>query len=145
MKLSRNLLLFGFVAVLLVLSAFALTGHPILPPDALAGLGMLPLMSGEIDMKEIKTLLDKQADAYGEFTRKNDELLKAKAEGKAVSDLQATVDRINGELSKLHTDMVDVAKKANRPGANGGDSTTPEKAEYKKAFGQYLRKGPSLL
>ena len=40
-----------------------------------------------MDFNEIKTLLDKQGEAWGEFTRKNDELLKAKAEGKAVADL----------------------------------------------------------
>ena len=37
MKLSRNHLMFGLIAVLLILSAFTLAGNPILPPDALAG------------------------------------------------------------------------------------------------------------
>ena len=94
-----------------------------------------------MELNEIKSLLDKQGEAWGEFTRKNDELLKAKAEGKAVGDLQVTVDRINGELTKLNADVVEMAKKANRPGANGGDTSTPEMAEYKKAFASFLRKG----
>ena len=141
MKTTRNHLTFGLLAIVTVLAVFALAGHPIIPPDALAGLGMLPLMSGEIDMKEIKTLLDKQGEAWGEFTRKNDELLKAKAEGKAVADLQATVDKINGEFKKLNDDLVEIAKKANRPGANGDDKITAEQAEYKAAFGKFLRKG----
>ena len=59
MKTTRNHLTFGLIAIVAVLAVFALAGHPIIPPDALAGLGMVPLMSGEIDMKEIKTLLDK--------------------------------------------------------------------------------------
>lgn len=138
MKLSRNHLMFGLIAVLLILSAFTLAGNPILPPDALAGLGMLPLMSGEIDMKEIKTLLEKQGEAWGEFTRKNDELLKAKAEGKAVSELQATVDKVNGELSKLNSDVIEMAKKANRPANDGGDRGAA-RAEFKKAFNAYAR------
>jgi len=141
MKTTRNPLTLAFIGVVVVLAVFALLGHPIIPPDVLAGLGMLPLMSGEIDMKEIKTLLDKQGEAWGEFTRKNDELLKAKAEGKAVADLQATVDKINGEFKKLNDDLVEIAKKANRPGANGDDKTTAEQAEYKAAFGKFLRKG----
>lgn len=142
MQLTRKHLTIGLLAVLAVMAIFALAGAPVIPPEALAALGALPVaMSGEIDMKEIKSLLDKQGEAWGEFTRKNDELLKAKAEGKAVSELQGTVDRINGELSKLNADLVEMAKKANRPGANGGADTTPEMAEYKKAFGNFLRKG----
>jgi hypothetical protein len=41
-----------------------------IPVDALAGLGMLPLaMSGEIDMKEIKTLLEVQGAALEKFKK----------------------------------------------------------------------------
>jgi HK97 family phage major capsid protein len=93
-----------------------------------------------MEMQDIKALLEKQGEAWGEFTRKNDELLKAKAEGKVVSDLNATVDKINGELTKLNSDILEMAKKANRPNAAGKD-VTPEQAEYKTAFGRFLRKG----
>lgn len=93
-----------------------------------------------MEITELKSLLEKQGEAWGEFTRKNDELLKAKADGKAVGDLQATVDRINGELSKLNADITEMAKKANRPAA-GGKDVSPEMAEYKQAFGAFLRKG----
>lgn len=93
-----------------------------------------------MEMQDIKALLEKQGEAWGEFTRKNDELLKAKAEGKVVSDLNATVDKINGELTKLNSDILEMAKKANRPAA-GGKDVTPEQAEYKAAFGRFLRKG----
>ena len=141
MKTTRNHLTLGLLAVVAVMAVLAIAGHPMIPPEALAGLGMVPLMSGEIDMKEIKTLLDKQGEAWGEFTRKQDEVNKAKAEGKAVAELQATVDKANAELSKLHADMVEIAKKANRPGANGDSKTTAEQAEYKAAFGKFLRKG----
>lgn len=141
MKSTRKSLTFGLLALVALAAVSAAFGHPIIAPDALAGLGMIPLAVGEIDMKEIKTLLDKQGEAWGEFTRKNDELLKAKAEGKAVADLQATVDRINGEFKKMNDDLIELAKKANRPGANPGDKTSPELAEYKAAFGKFLRKG----
>jgi xanthosine utilization system XapX-like protein len=125
---TRKHLTLGLLAAVAVMAVFAMLGHPLIDPAVLAGVGMLPMaMSGEIDMKEIKTLLDKQGEAWGEFTRKNDELLKAKAEGKAVSDLQTTVDKINGELSKFNADLVEIAKKANRPQADG-KQLTPEQS-----------------
>jgi len=93
------------------------------------------------DIAEIKSLLDKQGEAWGEFTRKNDELLKAKAEGKAVSDLQATVDKLNGEFKKINDDVIELAKKGNRPGAGGAGDDNADKVAYKQAFGKFLRKG----
>jgi len=146
MEFTRKNLSIAFLAVLAVLAVAALLGHPVVPPDVLAGMGMLPMaMSGEIDMKELKSALDKQAEAWGEFTRKNDELLKAKAEGKAVADLQATVDKLNGELTKLGTDLVEIAKKSNRPAIKDakGNELTDEQIAYKQAFSNFLRKGGS--
>lgn len=70
MKITRNHLTIGFLAIVAVLAVFALAGHPLLHFDALAGLGMLPLaMSGEIDMKEIKTLLEVQGAALEKFKK----------------------------------------------------------------------------
>jgi HK97 family phage major capsid protein len=70
MKITRNNLTIGFLAIVAVLAVFALAGHPLLPVDALAGLGMLPLaMSGEIDMKEIKALLEQQGAALEKFKK----------------------------------------------------------------------------
>lgn len=139
-KLTRTHLTIGFLAVLAVMAIAILAGHPLVSHEALAGLGALPFaMSGEVSL-EIKQALDKQAEAWGEFMRKNDELLKAKAEGKAVAELQTTVDKINGEFTKLNADLVELAKKANRPQTDS-KGITPEQAEYKQAFGKFLRKG----
>ena len=97
-----------------------------------------------MEMKELQDLLQKQNEAYGEFVRKNDELLKAKADGKTVADLQATVDKINADLTKFNSDLVEMAKKANRPGT-GGDTKglTPEQQEYKAAVSTFIRTGKS--
>ncbi|PHM20941.1 MAG: phage major capsid protein [Curvibacter sp. PD_MW3] len=146
MQFSRKTLTLAFLAIVAVMAVAALLGHPVVPPEALAGLGMLPMaMSGEIDAKEIKDALDKQAEVWGEFTRKNNELLAAKAEGKAVADLQATVEKLNGELTKLGTDLVDIAKKSNRPAIKDakGNDLTEEQIAYKQAFGNFIRKGGS--
>ena len=94
-----------------------------------------------MDMSEIKSLIEKQGEAWGEFTRKNDELLKAKAEGKAVADLQATVDKLNGAFKSINDEVTEIAKKANRPQTDGGKQVTAEQAEYKQAFNKFLRKG----
>lgn len=92
-------------------------------------------------MQEIKQLLEDQGRAFEEFKKANDELLKAKAEGKAVADLEATVDKINTSISELGTQIGDIAKKQNRPPA-GDSGLSNEEAEYKSAFReQFLRKG----
>lgn len=141
MKLTRNHLTLVLLAAVSVLALFAVAGHPLVTPEVFASLGMMPLaMTGEIDLKEIKGLVEKQNEAWGEFTKKNDELLKAKAEGKAVSDLQATVDKLNAAFKSINDEVTEIAKKANRP-ATDGKSGSPEKAAYKAAFGQFLRKG----
>ncbi|OGB26198.1 MAG: hypothetical protein A3I66_00665 [Burkholderiales bacterium RIFCSPLOWO2_02_FULL_57_36] len=97
-----------------------------------------------MDLKEIQELLQKQNDAYGEFTRKNDELIKAKADGKAVSELQATVEKLNNELTKLSGDLTDMAKKTNRPTAGllaDVKGLTPEQIAYKEFVNNFLRTG----
>jgi HK97 family phage major capsid protein len=133
---------FGLLGVLSLVALAAIAGHPLVTPDMLAGFAFAPLMLGETDMKGMLELLEKQGKAFDEFKSTNEAIIKAKADGKAVGDLEAKLARINDELSKL-TDLkaaVDrVEKKLNRPGATGeGD---PAKAEHKQAFGKFVRKG----
>lgn len=132
----------GLLAVCAVLIASNAMGYTLVDPLTIAGLGMLPFaMSGEMDIKGLQDLINKQNEAYGEFVRKNDELLKAKAEGKAVADLQATVDKLNQALSDVSKDMVELAKKSARPRHEGGPELTDAQVAYKSAFQQFLRKG----
>ena len=141
MKLTRNQMMYGLLAFVAILAIASAIGHPIISPETIAAMGMVPFgMSGEIELKDIKGLVEKQNEAWGEFTRKNDELIKAKADGKAVADLQATVDKLNGQFKSINDEVTEIAKKANRP-ATDGQSVNPEKAEYKTAFGKFLRKG----
>lgn len=64
MNLSRKNLTIAFLAVVAILAALALAGHPLIDPAALAGIGMLPLaMSGEVEMKDVIEMLKKQGDA----------------------------------------------------------------------------------
>lgn len=93
------------------------------------------------DMTEVKGLIEAQGKAWEEFKSANDARLKAIEEkGYAPADLTETVEKINGELTKLGKQMDEIAKKSNRPGAPGSD-LTDEQAEHKQAFGKWARKG----
>jgi HK97 family phage major capsid protein len=142
MKLTRSHLTFALLGIVALMAIATMLGHPVIDPNALAALGLMPMaLSGEIELKDIKALVEKQNEAWGEFTRKNDELIKAKADGKAVSDLQATVDKLNTQFKSINDEVTEIAKKANRPQGPSGTQLTAEQAEYKTAFGQFLRKG----
>ena len=128
------------LAVLAVAAVAALFGHPVMAHEHLAGLGMGAAFLGETDI-DIKGLLQKQGEAFEEFKRSNDELIKAKADGKAVSDLEAKVGKINDDLSDIAKQILDVAKKSNRPPASES-GLSAEQDEYKTAFREnFLRKG----
>ena len=91
--------------------------------------------------KELKDLLEEQNKAFDEFKKSNDELLKAKAEGKAVSELEAKLGSAEAEISRLSKELDEVAKKANRPGAAGNDEKVHIEAEHKAGWLKWIRKG----
>lgn len=129
------------LAVLAVMAVFTLMGFPLVSPEILASIGIMPMVMGEVDMKQISELIEKQGRTFEEFKKTNDELLKAKANGAAVSDIEAKLAKMNDDLStlsQLKTAIESMEKKLNRPGAGGED---PTKSEHKSAFGKFLRKG----
>lgn len=121
---------------------------PFGPPDdaTLNTLGLMPFVVG--DTTEIKSLVEQQFRQWEEFKTKNDERLTAlEKKGYAPADLVETVERLNAELTKTSKALAEekahideIEKKANRPGA-GRDGLTPEAAEHKSAFLDYIRKG----
>lgn len=90
--------------------------------------------------EEFKTLLEKQLNAFEEFKKANDTALKAKADGKAFSELDATVAKANEEITRLNKEITDLAKKAARPEAPGAAEDALNN-EHKAAYMQFLRKG----
>lgn len=91
---------------------------------------------------DIKQLIEDQGKAFEEFKKTNDQILQAKAEGKAIADLEAKLQKINDDVSKLTSDIQEEVKKLNRPQPAAGDSKmTPEQMEHKQAFEKFLRKG----
>jgi len=138
--LLKNRLLFVVVGMLAAGAAQAL--GIVTPELALAG-GLLPMAIGETaGLDYIKEILQKQGSAFEEFKRTNDELLKAKADGKGVEALEAKLSKINEDLGKiadLKSAIQELEKKMNRPGVAG--ETDPLKAEHKQAFARFMRKG----
>ena len=96
-----------------------------------------------MDLIEIKNLLDQQGRAFEEFKTANDALIKAKAEGKALGDLEAKVATLSKALdgfAELKAAVDDIMLKAARPGGLGGDAKDAEaKAAELKGFNISLR------
>lgn len=83
---------------------------------------------------EVKKLIEKIGQGFEEFKKTNDALIKAKAEGKAVSDLEAKLDKIGKDLDAmgdLKKAVDEIMLKAARPGGFGGGD--PKAAETKAA------------
>lgn len=97
-----------------------------------------------MDLIEIKRVIDEQGEAFAQFKKANDALIAAKAEGKALGDLEAKVAKLGESLDKLSEQKAAIDElllKAARPGGlNGGDSKEAEaKAAELKSFNTVLR------
>lgn len=94
-----------------------------------------------MELKDLATLIEDQGKAWEAFKKANEERLKAiEAKGYAPAELTEKVEKINADLNAIGKQMTDIEKKAGRPGPDRQD-VTPEQAEYRKAFGRFLRKG----
>lgn len=128
----------GFTAQAAGVDIPALIAHYPHVAVGLAGLGMV----GETSLLEVKTILEGQGRAFDEFKKANDELIKAKADGKALGDLEAKVAKLGEELDKfeeLKTIIDDLQKKANRPQNDIEVKAANDLAEETKAFNIALR------
>lgn len=76
------------------------------------------------DIIEIKTLIEDQGKAWAEFKKTNDALIQAKADGKAVGDLEAKLASVSAHmdsLSDLKEQFEQVMAKMQRPGSGESD------------------------
>ena len=72
------------------------------------------------DLAEVKSIIEEQGRAWEEFKTANNELINAKAEGKAVADLESKVATINDALDKFSDDrkkIEDFMVKMTSPGS----------------------------
>ncbi len=96
-----------------------------------------------MELADIKKVIDQQGEAFEQFKKANDALISAKAEGKAVGDLEAKVATLSESLDKLSEQKAaidEILLKAARPGGLGGDTKAAEaKAAELKGFNATLR------
>ena len=97
-----------------------------------------------MDLSEINKILEAQGKAFEEFKTTNDALLKAKAEGKAIGDLEAKLAKIDTDLSsmsELKSQFDALAAKMNRPGGNAGGEAEALLEKEMKSFNGMRRAG----
>jgi HK97 family phage major capsid protein len=98
---------------------------------------------GSPAIAEIQRLMEDQGKAWKSFKETNDALLKAKADGKVIGDLEAKLDKINADmdrLSEMKQQVDDLLVKLARPGGMGVDSKSAETlAAEVKGFNDSLR------
>lgn len=93
---------------------------------------------------ELKSAIEKMGNAYEEYKKTNDERLK-QLEEKGVVDPLVTekLEKLDSKMSELEavkSSLDKLEKKANRPSAQECEYGE-ERAEHKKAFRQFMRKG----
>lgn len=94
-----------------------------------------------MDLSEINKILETQGKAFEEFKATNDALLKAKAEGKAVGDLEAKLSKLDTDLSNLSEmkgQFEALQAKLQRPNF-GGDKEHADGEKELKSFNDMRR------
>jgi HK97 family phage major capsid protein len=127
------------IAILFIFQAF---GYPVSAAELSTG-GLLLAGIGDLDVKGINDLLEKQGRAFEEFKSANDKRLEAvEKKGYAPADTVEKVETINAELTRLSKEIGELMKKSNRRNMGGSDNElSQEQAEHKSAFADYFRKG----
>lgn len=94
-----------------------------------------------MELKDIAKTLQEQGEAFEAFKKANDQLIQAKADGKAIGDLEAKVKTLSEALDTLSdakAAIEELQKKANRPDL-GTDKKSEQFAEELKGFNIALR------
>lgn len=95
-----------------------------------------------MELIEIKKLIEQQGEAFEQFKKANDDLVKAKAEGKAVADLEAkvaTIGKALDDLAETKKQFDDLLLKMARPGYNADPKAAEAVAAEVKNFNNALR------
>lgn len=94
------------------------------------------------DVLEIKKLIEDQGRAWEEFKRTNDEIIKAKADGKAVGDLEVKLANLNDAIEKAAESQKMIEDFMAAKTAPGGSMSSKQSDEFVaevKGFNQMLR------
>jgi HK97 family phage major capsid protein len=142
MKIELKYLKFALLAILIAMAIAAALGHPMVSHEVLASLGSGGglMFVGDTNLLEIKGIIEKQGQAWEEHKKINDELIKAKADGKVVADIEAKLVEVNKTLdtyTDLKAQFDEVVKKMQRPGA--GTKEEEQIAVELKGFNSMMR------
>ena len=102
------------------------------------------------DMSEIKNLIESQGQAWEAFKKANNEIIAAKADSKAIGDLEAKLAAVNAEMDKMSevkADFDNFVLASKRPGAAGDDKNeldTEAKSWNAMLRADYQSKGRSI-
>lgn len=102
------------------------------------------------DMSEIKNLIESQGQAWEAFKKTNNEIIAAKADGKAIGDLEAKLAAVTAEMDKMSevkADFESFVLASKRPGAAGDDKNeldTEAKSWNAMLRADYQSKGRSI-
>lgn len=101
-------------------------------------------------MSEIKNLIESQGQAWEAFKKTNNEIIAAKADGKAIGDLEAKLAAVTAEMDKMSdvkADFENFVLASKRPGAAGDDKNeldTEAKSWNAMLRADYQSKGRSI-
>lgn len=90
MKPTRNTITWGLVALFAVMAVFTLAGYPLVDPEALAAIGMVPLAAGTT-VADIADLIEKQGN-----------------------DIKVWQERRDAELAEVKKELEEIQLKGNR-------------------------------
>lgn len=122
MKISRNKIAFGLIAAFALLAISTMLGHPIVPAESLAALGMAPALLGSLDrVEEIKGLIEKQGNAWQKFADTHKQRLDA--------------------YDQKFQDLDEFIAKMQRPGNFMGGIGSNEQSKELKHFIDFMRTG----
>lgn len=94
------------------------------------------------DLIEIKRLIEDQGKAWDDFKKTNDELIAAKADGKAVGEIETKLAKISEDLDKLseiRSQFEEVEKKLGRPQNDTEAKAANDLALETKGFNAMVR------
>lgn len=165
--MSNSRVIWSFLAVFIMFIA-AQIGYAASPDELMFG-GIALAGVGEIEIKQVNDLVEKLGRTFEEFKQANDEQIKELKAGKADPLLAEKVDKISAALDDLQEQKDAIEKRINRPGFGASTTDDEEKSlvmfnnerkasaisssraqpadididqyrEYKRAFGQFMRK-----
>ncbi len=93
---------------------------------------------------EVKEFIEQFQKDWSDFKKTNDEILKAKAEGKSVGELETKLAKINEALEKnaeVGERLAKIETSLRRTGGDTKGEMSADQIEHKAAFNQWFRKG----